>query len=422
MKIDFILPDIGEGIVECELVEWRIAEGETITEDQPVADVMTDKALVEITSMYNGVISKLYYQQGDIAKVHQPLFEIEVASESDTITETMETKAEDTDNRQSESAKASRCPLATADVVAKKPIASPAVRRLAREMQLDLKTVEGSGKNGRIYKEDLHQHLQQHLQHHVQQSNDANIKSSEKETPSQTDTVHKTESIKGIKALMAKQMQDSVSSIPHFTYADELDVTELEATRDTLKPSFEAEGLRLSLMPLFIKALSLALQEHPLLNSRVNEACTEILYQEDHNIGFAVDTPSGLVVPNIKGVQHLTLLDITQEINQLIEAARLGKLTSQQMKGGTITLSNIGVIGGTVATPIINKPEVAIVALGKIQKLPRFDENDQVVARKIMQISWSGDHRIIDGASMARFCNSWKAYLENPISMLTKLR
>ena len=418
MKIDFILPDIGEGIVECELVEWRIAEGETITEDQPVADVMTDKALVEITSMYNGVISKLYYQQGEIAKVHQPLFEIEVASESDTITETIETKAEDTDNRQSESVRASQCPLATADVIAKKPIASPAVRRLAREMQLDLKAVEGSGKNGRIYKEDL----QQHLQHHAQASNDAKIKSREKGTPSQRDTVSKTESIKGIKALMAKQMQDSVSSIPHFTYADELDVTELEATRDTLKPSFEAEGLRLSLMPLFIKALSLALQEHPLLNSRVNEACTEILYQEDHNIGFAVDTPSGLVVPNIKGVQHLTLLDITQEINQLIEAARLGKLTSQQMKGGTITLSNIGVIGGTVATPIINKPEVAIVALGKIQKLPRFDENDQVVARKIMQISWSGDHRIIDGASMARFCNTWKAYLENPISMLTKLR
>ncbi|WP_151669882.1 2-oxo acid dehydrogenase subunit E2 [Nitrincola schmidtii] len=421
MKIDFILPDIGEGIVECELVEWRIAEGETITEDQPVADVMTDKALVEITSMYNGVISKLYYQQGDIAKVHQPLFEIEVESEQDAIEETVETidtETVGTPIKQSKPASTSQCPLATANAVGNKPIASPAVRRLAREMQLDLKAVEGSGKNGRIYKEDL----QQHLQHHAQASNDTNINSNEKVTPSQTDTVNKTESIKGIKALMAKQMQDSVSSIPHFTYADELDVTELEATRDTLKPSFEAEGLRLSLMPLFIKALSLALQEHPLLNSRVNEACTEILYQEDHNIGFAVDTPSGLVVPNIKGVQHLTLLDITQEINQLIEAARLGKLTSQQMKGGTITLSNIGVIGGTVATPIINKPEVAIVALGKIQKLPRFDENDQVVARKIMQISWSGDHRIIDGASMARFCNTWKAYLENPISMLTKLR
>ncbi|MCD8512601.1 MAG: 2-oxo acid dehydrogenase subunit E2 [Nitrincola sp.] len=221
---------------------------------------------------------------------------------------------------------------------------------------------------------------------------------------------------------MAKQMQDSVSSIPHFTYADELDVTELEVVRDTLKPSFEAEGLRLSLMPLFIKALSLTLQEHPLLNSRVNEDCTEILYQEDHNIGFAVDTPSGLMVPNIKGVQHMSLFEVAEEMNQLIDTARLGKLTSQQMKGGTITLSNIGVLGGTVATPIINKPEVAIVALGKIQKLPRFDENDQVVARKIMQISWSGDHRIIDGASMARFCNTWKAYLENPISMLSKLR
>lgn len=421
MKIDFILPDIGEGIVECELVEWRIAEGETITEDQPVADVMTDKALVEITSMYNGVISKLYYQQGDIAKVHQPLFEIEVESEPDAIEEnleTIETETLNTQIKQSKTTSVSQCPLGTANAVTNKPIASPAVRRLARELQVDLNAVEGSGKNGRIYKEDLHQHLQ----HYAQEHHDTNIKPSEKGTPSQRDKVHKTESIKGIKALMAKQMQDSVSSIPHFTYADELDVTELEVVRDTLKPSFEAEGLRLSLMPLFIKALSLTLQEHPLLNSRVNEDCTEILYQEDHNIGFAVDTPSGLMVPNIKGVQHMSLFEVTEEMNQLIDTARLGKLTSQQMKGGTITLSNIGVLGGTVATPIINKPEVAIVALGKIQKLPRFDENDQVVARKIMQISWSGDHRIIDGASMARFCNTWKAYLENPISMLSKLR
>lgn len=372
MKIDFILPDIGEGIVECELVEWRISEGETVTEDQPVADVMTDKALVEITSMYNGVISKLYYQQGDIAKVHQPLFEINVEEQLN------------------------------------KAIASPAVRRLAREMQLDLSHVKGRGKNGRIYKEDLIEL--------------ADNSASETSMPSSTVLTTRTESIRGIGALMARQMQDSVSSIPHFTYADELDLTLLEETKNTLKPDFEAQGLRFSLMPLFIKALSLALKEHPLLNSRVNDDCTEITYLSDHNIGFAADTPLGLLVPNIKAVQSLSLFEITQELNRLVDAARKGTLTSQQMKGGTITLSNIGVIGGTVATPIINKPEVAIVALGKMQRLPRFDEHDHVSARKIMQVSWSGDHRIIDGAGMARFCNTWKAYLENPLSMLTQLR
>ncbi|WP_417584394.1 2-oxo acid dehydrogenase subunit E2 [Nitrincola sp.] len=400
MKIDFILPDIGEGIVECELVEWRISEGETVTEDQPVADVMTDKALVEITSMYTGVISKLYYQQGDIAQVHQPLFEVEVEAEQPQQTEAARPAPTQ-----------SSTPNADSSDLANKPIASPAVRRLAREMELDLGAIEGSGKNGRIYKEDL-----------LVQEKTENTCVVTASTAVQSPATVAIKGIKGIKAMMAKQMQDSVSSIPHFTYVDELDVTQLEDARQTLKPVFEAEGLRLSLMPLFIKALSLALQQHPLLNSRVNDDCTEIIYQTDHNIGFAVDTPTGLLVPNIKAVQSLNLVEITQQLNQLIDAARLGKLTSQQMKGGTITLSNIGVMGGTVATPIINKPEVAIVALGKIQRLPRFDADDRVTARNIMQISWSGDHRIIEGASMARFCNTWKAYLENPLSMLTELR
>lgn len=405
MKIDFILPDIGEGIVECELVEWRIREGETVTEDQPVADVMTDKALVEITSMYTGVISKLYYQQGDIAQVHQPLFEIDVEAEPG---QENETATQETTQHPDENVTAVEQTNADNSDLANKPIASPAVRRLAREMELDLSRVEGSGKNGRIYKKDL---LAQ-----------AKTEDTTPVSTSPANQVLTTQAIKGIKALMAKQMQESASSIPHFTYVDELDVTQLEDARQALKPSFEAEGLRLSLMPLFIKALSLALLQHPLLNSRVNDDCTEIIYQADHNIGFAVDTPTGLLVPNIKAVQTLNLVEITRELNQLIDAARLGKLTSPQMKGGTITLSNIGVMGGTVATPIINKPEVAIVALGKIQRLPRFDADDRVTARKIMQISWSGDHRIIEGASMARFCNTWKAYLENPLSMLTELR
>lgn len=397
MKIDFILPDIGEGIVECELVEWRIKEGETVTEDQPVADVMTDKALVEITSMYTGVISKLYYQQGDIAQVHQPLFEIQIDAE----------QTEEVEAVEPETLHLPTTNIGISDQT-NKPIASPAVRRLAREMTLNLDAIKGSGKNGRIYKKDLLS----------QASSGAKLSVS----TSTLDQVPKTQTIKGIRALMAKQMLESASSIPHFTYVDELDVTQLDDARQILKPTFEAEGLRLSLMPLFIKALSLALIQHPLLNSRVNDDCTEIIYQTNHNIGFAVDTPTGLLVPNIKAVQTMNLVEITRELNRLIELARLGKLTSQQMKGGSITLSNIGVLGGTVATPIINKPEVAIVALGKIQRLPRFDADDRVIARKIMQISWSGDHRIIEGASMARFCNTWKAYLENPLSMLTELR
>ncbi|RAU17055.1 dihydrolipoyllysine-residue acetyltransferase [Nitrincola tibetensis] len=417
MKIDFILPDIGEGIVECELVEWHIHEGQNIQEDQPVADVMTDKALVEITSMHTGVITKLYYAQGEIAKVHQPLFEIEVVSDTEGLvveTEVADSKvaceiATPTDDIASATAtnSALTCPMTQSS----KAIASPAVRRLAREMSLDLTQVKGSGKNGRVLKEDLLE----------PSSVDATHTPAQPVSAPQSSGI-RIEAIKGVRAVMARQMADSVRSIPHFTYAEEIDVTQLDAVRRELKPQFEAEGLSLSLMPFFMKALALSLQAYPILNSRLNEDATEIHYLDDINIGMAADTPIGLLVPNVKRVQDLSLLELTRKLNELTHAARQGKLSADDMKGGSITISNIGAIGGTVATPIINKPEVAIVALGRIQTLPRFDANGNVIAAKILHASWSGDHRLLDGATMARFCCHWKAYLENPLRMLAELK
>lgn len=417
MKIDFILPDIGEGIVECELVDWHISEGMTVTEDQSVADVMTDKALVEITSMYTGTISKLYYAKGEIAKVHQPLFEIDVAddesvqnSQENSVEEELMTANSDITVKQ-ETAEPVQNSQISALSNPGKAIASPAVRRLARENDIELSQVVGSGKNGRVMKQDL-------------------FNSPQKVTPDSTQTLSivpdtksdKTEAIKGVRAVMAKQMMESVSTIPHFTYAEEIDVTNLEALRQELKGSFADQGAKLSMMPFLMKALALSLPHFPELNSRVNDDCTEITYLNDINVGMAADTPLGLLVPNVKNVQSLSLFEVCQEVNRLADAARQGKLKTNEMKGGTITISNIGVIGGTVATPIISKPEVAIVALGRIQTLPRFTSTGDVEARKIMQISWSGDHRVIDGATMARFCNHWKAYLENPVTMLTHLR
>jgi 2-oxoisovalerate dehydrogenase E2 component (dihydrolipoyl transacylase) len=192
--------------------------------------------------------------------------------------------------------------------------------------------------------------------------------------------------------------------------------------RAQLKASFERDGVKLSFMPFFIKAMSLALEQFPIINSQVNADCSEVTYFNDHNIGLAVDSKIGLVVPNIKGVQNLSLMEVAKKSNELVDLARQGRLTSGDLKGGTISISNIGVLGGTVATPVINAPESAIVALGKIQRLPRFDENDVVKAVNIMHVSWSGDHRIIDGATMVRFNNLWKSYLENPITMLAMTR
>ncbi|GLR64246.1 2-oxo acid dehydrogenase subunit E2 [Marinospirillum insulare] len=421
MKIDFILPDIGEGIVECELVEWHLAEGATVEEDQPVADVMTDKALVEITAMHTGVITKHYWKKGEIAKVGEPLFEIQVAGEAAANTETAEVESKTVEIE----TKVAEVETKAADQVSVSPnakaLASPAVRRIARELDLDLNQVVGSGKEGRVLKEDLLPLQQAGTQQSEIQQSEAQQNKTQQDQNLAKPEVNRVEPIKGIQAAMAKQMQEAYSTIPHFTYAESIDVTELEALRQELKLEFEQAGQRLSLMPFFMKALALAVKQFPILNSQVNADCTQLTYLSDINIGMAVASSKGLLVPNIKQVQNKTLRELAGEITQVTELAREVRLPPASMKGGSITISNIGVIGGTVATPIINKPEVAIVALGRMQKLPRFNAAGEVEARQIMDISWSADHRVVDGATLASFCNLWKSYLEKPARMLTEL-
>lgn len=409
---DFILPDIGEGIVDCELVKWLVSEGESVEEDQVVVEVMTDKAVVEIPAKHSGVIERLYYQQGDIAKVHTPLFAMQIQGQGDA---TQQARAAQV-NEPAKVVSSEETVIEQSNVPKGKALASPAVRRIARERNIDLSTVQGSGKKGRVLKEDLASHL----------GNKSHSVSSQVPVNSTVDSSlsggKRTEAIRGVKAAMARQMTQSVFTIPHFTVSEEIEMDNLIAVRQQLKPEFEAQGVKLSFMPFFIKAMSLALKAFPIINSQVNDDCTEITYFDDHNIGMAVDSKIGLMVPNIKSVQNLSLLEVAKETNRLIDAARDGKLASADIKGGTISISNIGVLGGTVATPVINKPESAIVALGKMQKLPRFDENEQVKAVNIMMVSWSGDHRIIDGATMVRFNNLWKSYLESPVTMLAALK
>jgi len=419
MSIDFILPDIGEGIVECELVEWLVKEGEVIVEDQPIADVMTDKALVQIPAMYSGVVEKLYYKQGDIAKVHSPLFSMTPegdSSASDTIEVNAEPKAEPKAKSENENKELSVAAVKEDPVISKpktnneKALASPAVRRVARELDINIHQVAGTGKKGRVYKDDV-----------VAYSENGSSVVSSAADGSAVIGGTSVEPIRGIKKIMATAMQNSVSTIPHFTYCEEIDLTELIALRSELKEVYAKQDIKLTMMPFFMKAMSLAIKEYPLINSQVNDDCTELTYFNDHNIGMAVDSKVGLLVPNIKQVQTKSIIDLANDIMRLTNDARSGRVASEDLKGGTITISNIGAIGGTVATPIINKPEVAIVALGKLQKLPRFNAQGEVEARSIMQVSWSGDHRVIDGGTIARFCNLWKLYLEKPSHMLVHM-
>jgi 2-oxoisovalerate dehydrogenase E2 component (dihydrolipoyl transacylase) len=433
----FILPDIGEGIVECEIVKWCIQEGDLVTEDQVVVEVMTDKAVVEIPAKYQGKVVKLHYQQGDIAQVHTPLFDQLIQSDGPVVstspseltvsatTVRQAAKTENTDDSELESVRNNRA----------KALASPAVRRIAREHKINIALVSGSGKKGRVLKQDIEAHMQGQDEivqtanpgATTQQANTimANANSNQLTGSSNEVTqsaVSKVIPMRGIKAAMAKQMMASVSTIPHFTVSDELIMDNLITLRSQLKPEFEKQGVKLSFMPFFIKSLSLALKSFPEINSRLNKDESELHYLSSHNIGMAIDSKIGLLVANIKDVQNLSLFEVAQECDRIINAAREGKLSNTDLSNGTISISNIGALGGMTATPVINKPEVAIVALGKTQKLPRFNDNGEVIAQSIMMLNWSGDHRVIDGATMVRFNNLWMSYLQYPEKMLVHLK
>ncbi|CAH1044755.1 2-oxo acid dehydrogenase subunit E2 [Halomonas sp. TD01] len=411
---DFMLPDIGEGIVECEVVEWRVAEGDRIEEDQPIVEVMTDKALVEITAPEAGVVTKLYVAQGKIAKVHAPLYAYQ--AENDTQEADATEQVNEPQSSVADAASGSKVvePAAVATSTSTssgKVPASPAVRRLVREHQLELSAIAGSGKDGRVLKEDVLAHLNQPTTAPAQVT-----------TPvTQSAQSPRVEPLRGVRAVMAKRMVEAASSIPHFHYGEEIDVTDLLALRERLKPRVEALGERLTLMPFFMKAMALAVTEAPIINAQLNAEGNELHYYEQCNIGMAVDSKAGLLVPNVKSVERLTLLGIAREVGRLTIAAREGRVDQADLKGGTISISNIGALGGTYAAPIINAPEAAIVAIGKTQWLPRFDEQGEVQRRAIMTITWAGDHRFIDGGTIARFCNAWKGYLEAPETMLLHL-
>jgi 2-oxoisovalerate dehydrogenase E2 component (dihydrolipoyl transacylase) len=410
MKEDFILPDIGEGIVECELVEWLAQEGDTIEEDQPIADVQTDKALVQIPAKHAGVLIKHFVKEGEIAKVHAPLFQIELSGDSAQAQSSDEEKP----TLMPSKVEAVSQTIQASDQSQRKVLATPAVRRIAREKEIDIQNVSGTGPHGRVLKEDM--------LNYIEHDSDVDFNEASPVHSSPQSNRMDIIPIKGVRAMMAKQMMRSVSTIPHFTYAEEVDITAANQLRKTLNAQNEEGDTKLTLMAILVKSLSLALSEFPIVNSHVNDAGDEIHQYKDHNIGMAVDSPMGLLVPNIKSVNQLSLVEVGAEIKRLTQAGRAGRLSPQELKGGTVTLSNIGSIGGTVTTPIVNAPEVAIAGIGRIQSLPRFDKDGHVCAREIIQISWSGDHRVLDGGTIARFNNCWKRLLEMPETMLLNLR
>ncbi|KAJ1171659.1 hypothetical protein NDU88_003519 [Pleurodeles waltl] len=429
--VQFKLSDIGEGIREVTVKEWYVKEGDSVAQFDSICEVQSDKASVTITSRYDGVIKKLYYSLDDTAYVGKPLVDIEtdaikgVSAEEDIV----ETPAMAHDEHTHQ------------EIKGHKTLATPAVRRLAMENNIKLSEIVATGKDGRILKEDILNFIAKQTGAILPPSPQAEIIppapksdivpavtkgkvpviSMPLSRPVQVTEKDRTEPLKGFHKAMVKTMSAALK-IPHFGYCDEIDLSQLVQLRNELKPVAETRGIKLSFMPFFIKAASLGLLHYPVLNSSVDENCQNITYKAAHNIGLAMDTQGGLIVPNVKNVQACSIFEIAAEINRLQTLGSTGQLGTKDLTGGTFTLSNIGTIGGTYTKPVILPPEVAIGALGKMQVLPRFNAKGEVIQAQILNVSWSADHRIIDGATMARFSNLWKSYLENPASMLLDLK
>ncbi|TRY61206.1 hypothetical protein TCAL_04195 [Tigriopus californicus] len=426
--VQFHLSDIGEGIKEVTIKEWFVQPGDTVAQFDQICEVQSDKASVTITSRFDGVIRKLYHDVDGVAQTGDPLVDIEVdgppGEELGSQTEVQETEAIHMGERETLVKPETRV------------LATPAVRRIASEHSLNLADIAGTGKAGRVLKEDVIRFMEEGPP--TPPPVPASPVSSVRSTPPQPTSTPATKPtppmapptprrvvgadekvtrpMDVITKAMTKAMTQALE-VPHFGYKDEIDMSALVNLRQELKRSRDPLLQKLSFMPFMIKAASLALHDYPNLNASVDVENSTIIQNLSHNIAVAMDTPMGLIVPNIKKVQDLTLLEVAGELLRLQELASAGKLGSEDLKGGTFTLSNIGSIGGTYAIPVINPPQVAIGAIGKIQVLPRFNAQGEVIPAHIMCISWSADHRIVDGAAMARFSNKWKACLENPSLM-----
>ncbi|XP_026876843.2 lipoamide acyltransferase component of branched-chain alpha-keto acid dehydrogenase complex, mitochondrial-like isoform X2 [Electrophorus electricus] len=410
--------------MEVTVKEWYVKEGDRVSQFDSICEVQSDKASVTITSRYEGVVRKLYYDVDAVALVGSPLVDIETETVQDGAPEedVVETPAVSHEHTHQE-------------IKGLKTQATPAVRRLAMENNIKLSEVVGTGKDGRILKEDILNFLAKQTgailpYDEVKQPVPPGAPVKQKRPgPSPLPAIlcqvftgkDRTEPLSGFQKAMVKTMTAALK-IPHFGYCDEVDLTQLVLLRSELKGLAEARGVRLSYMPFFVKAASMSLLQFPILNASFDEGCHTITYKGSHNIGLAMDTPQGLLVPSVKNVQALSVFEIAAELNRLQALGSAGQLGPADLTGGTFTLSNVGSIGGTYAKPVILPPEVAIGALGKIQALPRFNSCAELVKAHIMSVSWSADHRVIDGATMSRFSNLWCSYLEQPSSMVLDLK
>ncbi len=441
------LPELGEGVAEGELVKWLVKPGDTVKPDQPVVEVMTDKATVEVPTPIGGVVKELKFKVGDVIKVENTILTLEEGAGATTSTSTTPAAANSAKKEDTAAAKAvakspSQQPPAGASAAPEvagsmhagiasnagffppaadsKVLATPSTRRLAREMNVDINTMSGTGLAGRVTREDVMSNGGSQSGGLETFSNGNSMKAPAPRPAYQgpAGAVEERVAIRGIRKKIAEKMQMAKQLIPHFTLMDEAEVTELVQLRESLKDFAEKNGTKVTYLPFVMKALISTAREFTMFNASIDDAAQEIVYKKYFNIGFAADTPNGLVVPVIKNADHKTLLEISREILDLSKRARDGKLKSEEMKDATITITNIGSVGGTYATPIINHPEVAILGMYKISDKLILGKDGKVDSVKVMNFTITADHRLIDGAVAANFLKSFISKIQKPGMMM----
>jgi pyruvate dehydrogenase E2 component (dihydrolipoamide acetyltransferase) len=411
---EFRLPDIGEGIAEGEIVKWRVEVGQQVSEEDDFVEVMTDKATVMITVPWDGVIAELRFKDGDVVPVESVMAVIDTSGGG---------SAAATEERSAASAPETpvAAPVTATALKSASPgkvLAAPATRRRAREMGIDLQLVRGTGPRGRITVEDLTDHLGRPQREVVMPA--ATPAPARPATPPPRPAPGQREQrvpLQGLRRKIAEAMTRSKSTAAHFTYVDDLEVTELVKIRRAAKAAFADKGVNITYMPFIMKAVVEAMRAYPAMNSSLDESAQELVIKHYYNFGFATDTDNGLIVPVVKDVDQKSISALAREIQDLAQRTRDGKVTRDDLTGGTFTITNAGNIGGLFATPIINYPEAAILGVHAIKKTPVVRDGEIVVG-EVMYLSVSIDHRIVDGATGAHWMNVVKQYLENPSLLL----
>jgi len=399
MTYEFKLPDIGEGVVEGEVVRWLVQEGEVVREDQPLVEIMTDKATVEIPATHAGRVGKRMYAEGQLCPVGKVLLTIE--TDDGGAAPRAAAKAAPA------AAKTATPPAAPVSggvngSPAREVLATPATRKLARSLGVDIRGVTGSGRAGRITSDDVRAFEGAGAAPRPAPARAVSTAAGDVRVP-----------FRGVRKRIAENLVRSQQTVAAYSYVEEVDCTDLVVLRGKANERLAARGLKLSYLPFIVKATVAALQKFPQLNATLDEAAGEIVERRAYHMGLATATPNGLIVPVIRDADRCSLVELGQQIDRLAEATRAGKATRDELAGSTFTITSLGALGGVMATPIINFPEVAILGVHKIARRPAA-VGDKIELRDLMNLSITVDHRVVDGYDAARFVAEIKGTLETP--------